>query len=81
MIQSVSQRHTPPEDEVTHRTGGQTAGARPGTPRWVKALALGAAIVVLIVVIVMLLAGGEHGPGRHGASVDPVRPTVDARYA
>lgn len=33
-------------------------------PRWVKVIALLAAVVVAILVVAMLL-GGEHGPGRH----------------
>ncbi|NIZ93179.1 hypothetical protein [Kineococcus rubinsiae] len=33
-------------------------------PRWVKVMALLAAVVVAILVVAMLL-GGEHGPGRH----------------
>ena len=66
---------------MTQQTGSQTDGTRPSTPRWVKALALGAAVVVLVIVIVMLMAGGEHGPGRHSGAVDPIRPATDNRYA
>jgi hypothetical protein len=41
----------------------------PGTPRWVKMSALVVAVLVVALVIAMLLAGGEHGPGRHAASL------------
>ena len=41
------------------------AGQAPGTPRWVKALAIGAVVVILLVVAVMVIAGGQHGPFRH----------------
>ncbi len=37
----------------------------PGTPRWVKVLAIVAVVVVVLIVVVALVAGGEHGPGRH----------------
>ena len=65
---------------MTQQTGSQTDGSRPGTPRWVKALALGATVVVLVIVIVMLMAGGEHGPGRHSGAVDPIPSAADAPY-
>ncbi|WP_067430933.1 hypothetical protein [Nocardioides jensenii] len=49
--------------------------APPGMPSWVKYLLLGLLAVVLIVVLAMLVGGGDHGPGRHGASHSaPVRP-------
>lgn len=44
------------------------AGQAPGTPRWVKALAIGAVVVILLVVAVMVIAGGQHGPFRHTPS-------------
>lgn len=56
------------------------AGQAPGTPGWVKALALGAAVVILLVVAVMVIAGGQHGPVRHtptGAAV-LASPALDA---
>lgn len=49
----------------------------PGTPRWVKALAVIAVVALLLVVFIMVTGlGGVHGPQRHGASeptaADPV---------
>lgn len=38
----------------------------PGVPKWVKLLALGAALTVAVLVMAMLFAGGDHGPGMHG---------------
>ncbi|MGP3918387.1 hypothetical protein [Nonomuraea sp. 10N515B] len=40
-----------------------------GRPRWVKVLALVAAIVIVLLIAVMLLGvgGGGHTPMRHGA--------------
>jgi hypothetical protein len=35
-----------------------------GTPRWVKAFAIVAAVVVVLALIVLISRGG-HGPGRH----------------
>jgi hypothetical protein len=37
---------------------------RPGTPIWVKLLAL-ALLTLVVVLFVAFVAGGEHGPGRH----------------
>jgi hypothetical protein len=51
-------------------TESSKAGSpRPGTPRWVKVSAV-IALLVLVLVAVLLISGrgGEHGPGRHGAS-------------
>ena len=43
----------------------------PGTPGWVKALAILAVIVVLIVAFILVTGlGGPHGPQRHGAGVE-----------
>lgn len=53
--------------------------AAPGTPRWVKALAIGAVIVILLLVVVMVGGGGEHGPGRHAAAADAAGRLVPAR--
>jgi hypothetical protein len=36
----------------------------PGTPRWVKVLAI-VAVALIALVVVLLLVGGNHGPGRH----------------
>jgi plastocyanin len=40
----------------------------PGMPRWVKAVGLVVGIGILLVILLQLVGGGEHGPGRHGAS-------------
>lgn len=39
-------------------------GGYDATPRWVKILAMVAAVLVLLAAV-MLLSGGNHGPGRH----------------
>jgi hypothetical protein len=45
----------------------------PGTPRWVKAFGIISLVLVLLVVLMMIFGvGGEHGPGRHIGSGDPV---------
>jgi len=49
------------------------ADAVPGMPRWVKVIAVVAALVVLVLIIGKL-SGADHGPGRHapggaGASI------------
>lgn len=41
---------------------------RPGTPVWVKALAVAAAVIITVVVVAMLVLGGQHGPGQHTGS-------------
>ncbi len=66
---------------MTAETGGRPRGTRPETPRWVKALALGAVAVAFVIIVVMLVAGGEHGPGRHAGSVDSLRAAIQARHA
>lgn len=40
----------------------------PSTPRWVWISALVVGALIVLAVLVMLLAGGEHGPGMHGAA-------------
>ena len=40
----------------------------PKMPPWVKYLLLGLLAAVVVAVLTMLVVGGEHGPGRHGAS-------------
>lgn len=45
---------------------GHTTEKPPALPRWVKLLAISAAVLVLVVILAMLLVGGEHGPGTHG---------------
>lgn len=47
-------------------------GSTPRIPRWVKMTALTFGLLILLMVIVMLLIGGEHGPGRHTSSANPV---------
>jgi hypothetical protein len=43
----------------------------PGTPRWVKVLAIIALVVVVLVVVLLATGrGGSHGPGRHLAGGD-----------
>jgi hypothetical protein len=38
-----------------------------GTPRWVKAFGLIAAVLLVLLLVIALLTGG-HGPGRHALS-------------
>ena len=38
-----------------------------GTPLWVKVFGV-VAIVVIVVLVVIVVVGGDHGPGRHGAT-------------
>ena len=52
---------------MTDPTEAASSRERPPVPRWAKVAAVVAAVVALLVGAVMLL-GGEHGPGRHGAS-------------
>jgi hypothetical protein len=47
---------------------------RPGTPRWVKAIAVVLVAVVALTLFVMFVGGGQHGPGMHtgtGGSSSP----------
>jgi hypothetical protein len=44
-----------------------TKAAPPPRPRWLKALAIGAAVAVAVLIVVALLIGGDHGPGRHAS--------------
>jgi hypothetical protein len=37
----------------------------PGTPRWVKLVALAALALVVLAVVMMVVLGGNHGPMRH----------------
>ena len=54
-------------EEIDVADQKEPAGFRaPPTPRWVKALAIGAVVVVLVVVVVMVVVGGGHGPWQHG---------------
>lgn len=45
-------------------TSPPTPDQPPARPRWVKVVALAAAVLVLAIVGIAL-AGGDHGPGRH----------------
>lgn len=47
--------------------GADEQATPPGMPRWVKILGVVAIAVIAVLVAVMLIAGGDHGPGRHGA--------------
>ena len=38
-----------------------------GAPLWVKVFGA-VAIVLILVLVVIVVVGGDHGPGRHGAS-------------
>jgi hypothetical protein len=38
-----------------------------GTPLWVKVFGA-VAILVIAVLVVIAVVGGDHGPGRHGAT-------------
>ena len=43
----------------------------PGTPRWVKALGVIAAIVLLLIAFILITGlGGPHGPQRHEAGAE-----------
>ncbi len=40
----------------------------PGTPRWVKVLAIVALAAIVVVVVVLAVGRGGHGPGRHASA-------------
>ena len=45
----------------------------PGTPLWVKIFGvIGIAVILIVVIILATGRGGEHGPGRHSQSGEPV---------
>lgn len=76
-----------PRDDAVDSTAEPGGGPPEGMPRWVKVSLIVVAVLVALFVIVNLTgAGGEHGPGRHGASGMPsVVPTaaassIDARF-
>jgi hypothetical protein len=52
----------------------------PPVPRWVKTLAMVAAVIVIIIVIA-LVSGGEHGPGRHRSGLDSANHTPPLEHA
>jgi hypothetical protein len=59
----MADRPPPPE------SGGQP-DRYPGTPGWVKALAVIGVIVLLLAAFVVITGlGGPHGPQRHGADI------------
>ena len=37
----------------------------PGTPRWVKTVAIVALVLILVVAGVLVVSGGQHGPMQH----------------
>lgn len=53
-------------------TGHIANSSGSGTPRWVKLSVLIAVVVVLMVVLLLSGGLGEHGPGRHASSGDPL---------
>lgn len=76
----------PSQEARTPRGGpGASSGdvARPGTPRWVKALAIIGIVLVLLFIAVQLATGGDHGPGRHPSlgTTSPISSTGAARPA
>ena len=57
----MSQTHTNPDHGSTY-----------STPRWVKVFGIIVIVLVLLVVVVLVTGvGGEHGPGRHVATLTP----------
>ena len=66
---------TPYPDTGDDTGVGPDRGSPTGTPRWVKVFGIIALVVVVLFVVVMLIGGGEHGPGRHSPSGDPIGQT------
>lgn len=67
------------QDDQAPSTGAHGSAERPpGIPRWVKCLIGALLAVVVAAILIMLIAGGDHGPGRHGALPSGESP---ARYA
>ena len=58
-----------------------TVAQPPGTPRWVKVLALALVAGLGVAVAVMVLSGGQHGPGMHSAEGAGTSPTATAGAA
>lgn len=67
------------EDDQAPSTAAQGSAERPpGMPRWVKYLIVALLAVVVAAILIMLIAGGDHGPGRHGALASGESPARDA---
>ena len=76
-----SDRRSAPVDGTRVEPRGSVPGTPPGTPRWVKLLALGGIVAAVLVVVVMVGAGGQHGPGMHMPGGGPpagTSPSADA---
>ena len=58
--------------------GNRIAGSErpPGVPPWVTVSGI-VVVILLLVLLIAMLAGGDHGPGRHGAD-GPVEPHRDS---
>lgn len=54
---------------MADQPSGPATHDRPGTPRWVKAFAIGAVVSIFLVAAVTLIGGGSHGPGLHAPSI------------
>ena len=62
-------------DAPNRDTGEETSAVRdrpspPGMPRWLKVSGIVVVVLILLVVAVSFITGVQHGPGRHGSSVD-----------
>jgi hypothetical protein len=67
------------EDDQAPSTAAQgSAESPPGMPRWVKYLIGALLAVVVAAILIMLIAGGDHGPGRHGAPAGGESPARSA---
>ena len=66
------------DDQAPSTAAHGSAESPPGMPRWVKYLIGALLAVVVAAVLAMLIAGGDHGPGRHGARPGGKFPARDA---
>ena len=58
-------------DRPPAREPAEAPDRYPGTPGWVKALAVIGVVVVLLIAFILITGlGGSHGPQRHGAGVE-----------
>ena len=56
------------EDDRDPATAGPgSLEGPPPMPGWVKNLLWAVLAVVVAAILIMVIAGGDHGPGRHGA--------------
>jgi hypothetical protein len=46
----------------------QNESGPPGVPAWLKISGAVVAVLAIVVFVLLVVAGGEHGPGRHGAN-------------